>query len=315
MDIVQRYSLETMNLAEPASAEHLHALENLAAASASAGDTAAALDYLREFTAMAHEARLAGSIYRSINLSAFLAVHVGDIERAEAEALAALDYGNAHGLAEQAIAGYGGVIYNVRRAQGRATELIPLLEGLVESQARLPVWRVALAGACYFARRFDVVHEQVSWLAADGCARVPLDLEYPVTLCGLGRLAPYADLDEPTCEFLYGALTPFAGMMNYTGTSISDANDVALASIADRLGWFEKSDHHYRDAVVLADRAGAVPYGAHYRYEWARALIDRGEQERARPLLREVVSLAEGRDMHGPDGYVVWSRDLLAGLS
>lgn len=312
---ISDYSQQTLALAEPGTSSYMSALENLSAACAVRGDTAAALEWLEQLAAMAHDARLSAVIFRSKTLSAFLAVHVGEIERAEAEAVDLLEFGNQHAMADAAIGSYGGIIYNVRRAQGRAGELVPLLEGLVESQPRLPVWRVALAGACYFAGRSDVVREQVDWLAADRCARVPIDLEYPVTLCGLGRLSPYSGLDADTCEFIYDTLAPFAGMMNFTGTSISDANDVALACLADRLGRHDVADGHYRDAIALADRAQAIPYAAHYRYEWARALDDRSEPARARPLLADVATIAEGRDMHGPDGYVAWSAELLARIS
>lgn len=179
----------------------------------------------------ARETRQSSAIFRSMNISSFLAVHVGEIERAEAEALEALEYGNQHAQGDRAISNYGGVIYNVRRAQGRGVELLPLLEGLVESQPTLPVWRIA------------------------------------------------------------------------------------LACLADHLGRHDVADGHYRDAIALADRARAVPYGAHYRYEWARALVDRGDTERAKPLLAEVADLATGRDMHGPDGYVAWSATLLERIS
>ncbi len=312
---VSDYSLQNLAIAQPGTAPYMSALENLSAGSAVRGDTTSALDWLEQFAEMARDARLSAAIFRAKAQSAFLAVHVGEIERAEAEASELIESANQHAMAETAIAAYGAIIYNVRRAQGRAGELVPLLEGLVESQPNLPVWRVALAGACYFAGRSDVVGDQVAWLAADRCARVPIDGEYPVTLCGLGRLSPYSDLDANTCEFIYDTLTPFAGTMNYTGTSISDANDIALACLADHLGRHDVADAHYRDAIALADRARAVPFAAHYRYEWARALNDRGEPERARPLLVEVATHAEGRDMHGPDGYVAWSADLLARIS
>lgn len=315
MHEIAAYSRETLALARPGTGAYMGALENLSAAAATVGDTDAALDYLHQLSTMARDTRLSVAIFRSMNFSALLAVHVGEIERAETEALEAFEYGNQHAQAGRAIANYGGIIYNVRRAQGRGVELLPMLEGLVESQPTLPVWRIALAGACYFAGRTDELRDHVIWLSADRCARIPIDIEYPVTLCGLGRLAPYADLDTETCEFVYATLAPFAGIMNYTGTSISDANDVALACLAEHLGQHDVADGHYRAAIALADRARAIPYGAHYRYEWARALVDRGEPERAKPLLAEVAESAEGRDMHGPDGYVTWSATLLDRLS
>ena len=152
-------------------------------------------------------------------------------------------------------------------------------------------------------------------MSTDRCARVPINVNYPVVLCGLGRLAPYADLDAETSEFIYATLGPFAGIMNYTGVSISDANDVALACLVDHLGRHDFADGHYHDAIALADRARAIPYRAHYRYEWARALVDRGDPARARPLPAEVADIAVGRDMHGPAGHVAWSATLFARIS
>ncbi len=309
------YSEEALALAQPGTSQYMEALENLCAGSAVIGDTERSLEYLRQLKDAAMNARLSGSIWRSMCASAMLAVHVGDVDRAEAEAGAALTFAQHHGLSDRAMGTYGAIMYNVRRAQGRSGELVPLLEELVESQPELPVWRVALAGACYFAGRADEVREQYDWLAADGCTNVKHDVEYPVTMCGLARLAPYVDADDETCRLLYDALAPFAGLMNYTGTSIADASDIGLACVADQLGWHEIADGHYRDSIALADRATAVPYGCHYRYEWARSLESRGDTDRAAEVAAEALALAEGRNMDGADGYVAWCADLLARLS
>ncbi len=305
---------EVLALAEPGTAPHMHALEHLCAMAAASGDTTEALAYLERLRNDAAETRLSGLIWRSMVASTMLAVHVGDLDRAETEAAAALHYAQEHGIAGAAMGAYGGVIYNVRRAQGRSGELIALLEQMVESQPYLPVWRVALAGAGYFAGRTDVVREQFDWLVADEFARIPLDAEYPVTLCGLARLAPSVKPATEVCRFLYEALSPFAGIMNYTGGSIADASDIGLACVAAELGWTEVADGHYGDAIALADGAGAVPYGLHYRYEWARSLVGRGDIDRARPLLEVIAERSEGRGMDGPNGYVAWSAALLASL-
>jgi tetratricopeptide (TPR) repeat protein len=292
----------------------MYALANLCHSAAEIGNTDEALDHLDQLSTMAREARISTVILRSMHYSAFLAVHIGDVERAESEVLEALEYAKQH-TAERGMGGYGGVIYNVRRAQGRSAELIPLLEGLVESEPTLPVWRIALAGAYYFAERTDELRAHVAWLSADRCSRVPKNVTYPVTLCGMGRLAPYADLDAESCEFIYVTLAPFAGIMKFTGASISDAIDVALACLADHLGRHDIADDHYRDAIALTDRARAIPFSTHYRFEWARALADRGDTDRARPLLIEVATIAKGRGMDGPDGYVAWSAKLLDRIS
>jgi tetratricopeptide (TPR) repeat protein len=314
-DEVREYAQEALELSPPGSIQEIRALESLFIGSAVRGETDDALAYVRRLSDAAAAARLSSSISRGMVLNALMSTFVGDIERSEAEANAALDYMNRRGMAESALGAYGGLLFSIRRAQGRLGELIPVLEGLVESQPFLPVWRMALAGAAFAARRSDVVQTQFDWFVADRCAKVPLDVQYPITLCGLARLSPSVDVDDETAQFLYDTLLPFGGLMNFSGISISDANDIGLACVAERLGHPDAADRHFQSAIALADKARAVPYSCHYRYEWARALVERGDVERARPLLIEVAERAEGRDMHHPEGYVAWAADLLASLS
>lgn len=131
-------------------------------------------------------------------------------------------------------------------------------------------------------------------------------------MCGLARIAPYVDTSADVAEFLYDTLRPFAGAMNFTGVSISDANDVGLACVADVLGRYDAADGHFREAIALAERSPAVPYELHYRYEWARSLGHRGLADDARSLAGEVVRRVTELGFDGPDGYVARAMELLA---
>lgn len=309
---VRALSAEAFEVAEPGTAPWMSALRLQVMSSAALGDIDAAESLLAEYRAAAASSRLSRLIWQGMADSAALKSLVGDLAGAEAEATEAVVFAERSGVADSGASAFGSTLYNIRRAQGRAAELIPLLEGLVASQPGAPVWRIALAGAAAFARRDDIVREQFTWLTVDGCANIPNDVEFPVTVNGLARIAPQVEPGPEVLEVLYDALLPFAGTMNFTGASIADANDIGLGCVAALQGRHEVADGHFRDAIALAQRARAVPYELHYRYEWARALHARGDLEAASALAEEVVARGDGLD--GPDGYVARARDLLAAI-
>jgi hypothetical protein len=240
---------------------------------------------------------------------------VGELALAEQQVIGAMGEALERGVPEGNVMGsVGAILYMVRRAQGRVDELVGAIEQLVETQPGAPVWRVALAGALSESVRADEAVEHVEFLTADGCANVPPDVEYPVTLCGLARLTRTVQLDEPTMRHLYDRLLPFAGTYNWSGTSLTDANDHGLGTLAARLGDFEASDAHFAAAVALGERSGADPYLAQAHLDWARLLAERGETTRARDQALASLALAEPLGMDGAFGAVGIARQLLDDL-
>jgi tetratricopeptide (TPR) repeat protein len=173
------------------------------------------------------------------------------------------------------------------------------------------VWRVALAGALVESDRVDEARPHYDFLAADDCARVPPDVEYPVVLCGLGRLAYRVRPGDAVVRSVYERLAPFTGLFNWTGTSIADANDLGLGLAAASLGDDDVADRHFEAAIDLCDRAGARAYLARCNFDWARVLHDRGDETRARPLAERALALGTELGMDGPSGVVPRSRALL----
>src|SRR6185295_2832684 len=127
----------------------------------------------------------------------------------------------------------------------------------------------ALAGALIESDQVDEARPHFEYLAADDCSCVPPDVEYPVVLCGLGRFAYRIRPDAEVVRAIYQRLLPFAGYFNWTGSSISDANDLGLALAAETLGERDTADAHFADAVDLCERAGARAYLARCLIEWA----------------------------------------------
>ena len=241
---------------------------------------------------------------------------VGDLAAAEEQIVGAMSEALERGVPGNNVMGVvGAIFYMVRRAQGRVDELVEAVENLVETQPGAPVWKVALAGTLSESNRADEARPWVEFLAADGCANVPPDVEYPVTLCGLARLTRTVPLDEAEMRYVYDHLLPFAGTYNWSGTSITDANDHGLGVVAARLGKFDESDAHFAAAIALGERSGARPYLTAAHLDWARMLAERGEAARATEEAQTALTLAHELGMDGTFGAVGSAHALLADVT
>ena len=98
------------------------------------------------------------------------------------------------------------------------------------------MWRIALGGALLESERYDEAMEHHLWLAENGCANVPHDAEYAVTVCGLGRQTYFLRPPEAIMRDVYERLLPFAGLFGYSGAGMSDLADLGLAMNAAALG-------------------------------------------------------------------------------
>jgi class 3 adenylate cyclase len=208
----------------------------------------------------------------------------------------------------------GGLFYYIRLAQGRSDELVGTIEDLVESQPGAPVWRVALAGALVECDRVDDAREHFMWLANDDCANVPNDVEYPVTIDGLARMAYRMEPPELVLRSLYDRLLPFTGFMNWSGVGISGPNDLGLAMVSAALGADDDADRYFAATLALCEPAGARAWTTRTHFDWSRVLAGRGDARRAREEAEIALALGEALGMDGPFGVVRRAEALLAGL-
>lgn len=294
----------------------VHAHRGLLAISATTGDREGMLAHLAALLDIASHLRQPRYIYNARCDEAMVNAFIGRLADAEQQVIDAMSEALARGVPEDIVMGaVGAILYMVRRAQGRVGELVPAIQDLVRTQPGAPVWRVALAGALSESGRADEAVEHTHFLADDGCANVPLDVEYPVTLCGLARLSRTVPLDEKAMQHVYNHLLPFAGTYNWSGTSITDANDHGLAVLSARMGDFTASDVHFTAALALGERTGAHPYLATGHLDWARLLAERGDGPRATEHARAALAIGEELGMEGPHGVVPIARKLLSELA
>ena len=248
------------------------------------------------------------------NRMAALAAYRGDLTMAEQLATEAIELGRKADRTDQQIIGaLGALLYPIRMGQGRIGELVEILESRVEGSPFATVWRVALAGALTETDRIDEARVHYQWLAEDGCARVAKDVEFSVTLCGLGRMAFRIQPDEVVLRDVYDRLLPFAGLFNWTGQALSDATDLGLGMTAAALGEHDLADRHLAAGIELCERAGARAFLARCHFDWARILLDRGDTEHGREQAELAIALGSELGMNGPQGVVPRARALLDG--
>lgn len=246
------------------------------------------------------------------NADAALAAFTGQLDRAEQLATEALELGRLASIGEAAILSmFGALLYQIRLGQGRVGELVPLLEARVDASPDVPVWRSALAAALMESDRLGEALGHYLWLAEDGCARVPRDIEFGVVMCGLGRTSYRIGPPEAIMRDVYDRLAPFTGLFNWSGPTMNDANDFGLAMTAAALAQHDDADRHFAGAIALAERAGARAYLARYHFAWASVLADRGDAIRAREQATSALALGSELGMTGPQGVVPRAQALL----
>jgi class 3 adenylate cyclase len=246
---------------------------------------------------------------------AALAEYAGRLADAERLAGEAVQLAERADMSEGVIGAFlGGLFYYIRLNQGRSDELVGTLEGLVESQPGAPVWRVALAGALVECDRVDDAREHFMWLAADDCAKVPPDVEYPVTIDGLARMSFRVRPPEDVLQSIHRRLLPFTASMNWSGVGISGANDQGLAMVSAALGNYDDAKRYIALTMELCERVQARCWIARVHYDWARICADSGDAATALEHAEAAVVLGEELGMDGPFGVVPRGRALLESL-
>jgi predicted ATPase/class 3 adenylate cyclase len=279
------------------------------------GDGAAFVDHVAEQVRVAGGMRQPRQTWLARGVESALAAYRGELERAEQLANETLELGARAGMSDTVnIGAYGSLLYQIRTAQGRVGELVPLLETRIDANPDVPVWRVALAGALMESERYDEARVHHLWLAENGCANVPHDAEYAVTLCGLGRQSYFLRPSETIRRDVYQRLLPFAGLFGYSGPCMSDLADLGLAMNAAALDRHGDADRHFADGVAICERACARAYQARFHFFWTRVLADRGDTTRAREQGELAISLGTELGMTGPQGVVPRAEALLAAL-
>ncbi len=227
---------------------------------------------------VAFSARVCGSLLR------------GDLAEAELYAEQALQIGSQAGEPD-AVMIYGAQISFVRILQGRATEIVGLMEQGVQANPLIPAWRAALARTLCWVGRGDEATAIVAKAAADRFEHVPWDQTRMIALAPYAEAAAHAGVTD-AAEILYELIDPWADQIVCNGAVTYGHASMYLGLLAAALGRDEKSDEHFARACEIQEQGRMLVWAAHAHLGWAEALARRGQAEPAREQAGRALELA-----------------------
>jgi DNA-binding SARP family transcriptional activator/tetratricopeptide (TPR) repeat protein len=222
---------------------------------------------------------------------------VGSFDEAEQLAEQALEIGR-HGQAENATGAYWQAMFNIRREQGRLSEVEPSVRRFIELYPMLVAWRAALALLLVELGRVEEARAEFDAVAGED---LPRDANW---LIGVTLLAEVCGAlgDGARAEPLYAQLEPYAGRNVVVGRAATCNGAAArlLGTLAAAMRSWELAEGHFISALDMHERMGARPWTARTQLAYAEMLLARrrrGDRARARELLGEAVVTAEALGM------------------
>jgi tetratricopeptide (TPR) repeat protein len=232
----------------------------------------------------------------ALSVRASMALLRGDLAEAERRAeqmlQAAVDAGEPDGSML-----YGAQICFLRVLQGRAGEVVALLEHSVQANPLIPAWRAALAWTLCWLGRGDEAAAIVAEAARDRFERVPWEQTRTAALALYADAAAQAGVND-AAEILYELIEPWADQIVWNGVIACGHARTYLGLLAAALGRDEQADEHFARAIEIQERDGMLVWAARAHLGWAEALAARGERERAH---EHAASALEFSRKHGYD--------------
>jgi tetratricopeptide (TPR) repeat protein len=175
-------------------------------------------------------------------------------------------------------------LFVLRREQGRLDELTATVARAVDEHAAYPVWciwRCVQADLYAQLGRTAEARAILREFARAEFAELPSNEEW---LVGMTLLADACVVlgEASTVSALHELLLPYADLHAVGPSEISlGAIARVLGNLSAAAGRFDQAVRQFETAIVLNERIGARPWSAHTRHDYARALIARGDHEKA----------------------------------
>ncbi|HZR14334.1 MAG TPA: AAA family ATPase [Acidimicrobiia bacterium] len=227
--------------------------------------------------------------------AAMVAQLSGDYERAEELANASLSASTPDQLA--VMAAYAGVLWTVRRDQGRLAEVEPALAAFAAQTPDVAAWQAALAVTAAEVGRRDDAAMTLRALAERDLSTVPMDWFWLATMTFAGEVA-WTVGDADVARTVSSLLAPFArrGAPIAIGVGYVGTTSRALGLCHQLLGDLDAAAGHLQDAIAVERSLRAPAYEARAQLALARVLVERGadgDRARAGDLLAAAGATAE----------------------
>ena len=264
-----------------------------------AGDAATARQAFEAMTRIAEELRQPAQLWFAGVNRAKLALFEGRFDDADVLIREAFELGQHDGTANPQMA-FDLQTYQLKRERGLLGEMVDVVERAVEEHPTYPVWSYVLLDVDTELGREDRARATFERLAAEG---FPLYLEMQ-WLFGMSLLPEVCrNLDDPEgANAVYARLQPF-GRLNATLPPELCRGSVSrgLGILAATMARWSEAVEHFEVALRMNAEMAARPWFAHAQYDYARALLRRGEpgdHEQAAELLTAAAASARELGMH-----------------
>jgi tetratricopeptide (TPR) repeat protein len=206
-----------------------------------------------------------------------------------------------HQNADNAAQGFGAVMTELRRLQGRLMEMEPTVKASAEQYVALPVYRALLARIYSGEGRSDDARALFDELAESGFDRLPSDATLPVTLELLADVC-WSLGDRDRAPEIYEMLLPRNGEVVTIGWANTTVGPVSrcLGTLAATMRRWDDSERHFEDALRTMTEFGDKPWLAETCAQYANVLIARGapgNRERALDLIQQALDAAQEMGM------------------
>lgn len=227
---------------------------------------------------------------------AMLTVLAGDLETAEREAEAAYALAVETGQPDP-LGVYGPQLTNIRLYQGRAAEMLPLIEEMAASDLALPAHVAALGVARSWGGDLEGARSLLAAARAGGFA-IPEDqgwasahVSWAVTAAAVG--------DHDSARVLGDRLRPFADHLVTTNVTVQPSVAHHLGLLDHSLGRHDAAEQWFRMASGIHERMGSHLFVAVTSAAWAALRADVGDHDGARRLAASAMEAAEAAGYGG----------------
>ncbi|MEE8370145.1 MAG: adenylate/guanylate cyclase domain-containing protein, partial [Dehalococcoidia bacterium] len=198
-----------------------------------------------------------------------------EAERSQQELLAAYQQVQVAWLFQAA----GVLTYEIRRSQGRAAEVVGLIDAAA-NQNPAPAWKGAQALVRCDTGRDAEARELFDELASIDFRAIPQDWILLAALSNLICVASHFE-DAERARILYDLLLPYGDQFIVIGDAVLYWGSVAgyLGIAAATAKDWEAAEEHFKAALEAEQRCRAWPFLARSQYEYAAMLAERDEGE------------------------------------
>jgi class 3 adenylate cyclase len=294
-ELLRRLCTTAMQLADETGSPLLRALARTYAGPPflAVADRATERRVLAELDALAQETGLARLHFHWRTARSLSELLDGDIAAAEADAEAAMQAGLDAGIPE-ALGQYGGVLFEIRRQQGRLVEIAEFFIQAAIDNPSMEILRIAIAVLHLDLGALDAARDAFSVLVRSDFAEIPRDQTELLALMHCGELAARLR-DSRAGDLVYPRLITHEHEIASPGAVVTGAVARVLGLLDHARGDFETGVAHFELALDLSRRLEAPFWIALTQIDYAVLLRDRGasgDAERADTMTAEALAAA-----------------------